>query len=39
VLGLDLVGSLRKGLDANLVVFNQDLQVTAVMVDGDWVSD
>jgi N-acetylglucosamine-6-phosphate deacetylase len=39
VLGLDRVGSLRKGLEANLVVFNQDLQVTAVMVDGDWVSD
>jgi N-acetylglucosamine-6-phosphate deacetylase len=39
VLGLDRVGSLRKGLEANLVVFSQDLQVSAVMVNGDWVSD
>jgi N-acetylglucosamine-6-phosphate deacetylase len=36
VLGLHSVGRLRAGLDANLVVLDQDLQVTAVMADGDW---
>ncbi len=35
-LGLDQVGSLRPGLDANLVVLDQDLQVTGVMAHGDW---
>jgi len=35
-LGLDRVGSLRPGYDANLVVLDHDLQVAAVMVDGDW---
>jgi N-acetylglucosamine-6-phosphate deacetylase len=35
-LGLERVGSLRAGYDANLVVLNRDLQVTAVMVRGDW---
>ena len=36
-LGLDGVGELRPGYDANLVVLDRDLRVTAVMVDGDWV--
>jgi N-acetylglucosamine-6-phosphate deacetylase len=36
-LGLDRVGSLRAGLDANVVVLDADLQVTRVMVEGDWV--
>ena len=35
-LGLDRVGSLRAGCDANLVVLDRDLQVAAVMVRGDW---
>jgi N-acetylglucosamine-6-phosphate deacetylase len=35
-LGLDRVGVLRAGADANLVVLNQDLQVMRVMVDGGW---
>jgi N-acetylglucosamine-6-phosphate deacetylase len=35
-LGLERVGSLRAGYDANLVVLNHNLQVTAVMVHGDW---
>ncbi|WP_373424944.1 N-acetylglucosamine-6-phosphate deacetylase, partial [Mycobacterium simiae] len=35
-LGLARVGDLRAGLDANLVVLDRDLQVTAVMVHGDW---
>ena len=35
-LRLDQVGSLRPGYDANLVVLDLDLQVTAVMVNGDW---
>jgi N-acetylglucosamine-6-phosphate deacetylase len=35
-LGLDNVGSLRAGADANLVVLDRDLQVTAVMADGEW---
>jgi N-acetylglucosamine-6-phosphate deacetylase len=38
-LGLDRVGSLRAGADANLVVLDQDLQVTGVMADGDWQAD
>ena len=35
-LGLERVGSLRVGYNANLVVLDRDLQVTAVMVDGGW---
>jgi N-acetylglucosamine-6-phosphate deacetylase len=35
-LGLDRVGHLRPGYDANLVVLNRELQVTAVMVHGGW---
>lgn len=36
-LGLDRVGALRTGLDANLVVLDHDLRVTAVLARGDWV--
>jgi N-acetylglucosamine-6-phosphate deacetylase len=36
VLGLDRVGCLRAGADANLVVLDQDLQVMRVMADGEW---
>jgi len=35
-LGLDRVGSLRAGADANLVVLDRDLQVARVMADGEW---
>ena len=35
-LRLDQVGSLRPGYDANLVVLDLDLQVTAAIVNGDW---
>ena len=35
-LRLDGVGNLRPGDDANLVVLDRDLQVTAVMVHGGW---
>ena len=35
-LGLSEVGSLRPGLNANLVVLDQDLQVSAVMAGGQW---
>jgi N-acetylglucosamine-6-phosphate deacetylase len=35
-LGLDNVGSLRAGTDANLVVLDRDLQVTGVMINGEW---
>ena len=35
-LGLDDVGSLRAGADANLVVLERDLRVTRVMRDGEW---
>jgi N-acetylglucosamine-6-phosphate deacetylase len=35
-LGLERVGGLRAGYDANLVVLDRDLQVAAVMVRGDW---
>ncbi|WP_297792796.1 N-acetylglucosamine-6-phosphate deacetylase [Mycobacterium sp.] len=35
-LGLDRVGSLRPGYDANLVVLDPDLRVMAVMRRGDW---
>ena len=37
VLGLDQVGTLRPRLDADLVVLDQDLQLTAVMANGEWV--
>lgn len=36
-LGLDRVGSLQPGYDANLVVLDRDLQVRAVMAGGDWL--
>jgi N-acetylglucosamine-6-phosphate deacetylase len=35
-LGLDHVGSLRPGLDADLVVLEHDLQVMRVMSHGEW---
>nr|WP_204081623.1 N-acetylglucosamine-6-phosphate deacetylase [Mycobacterium riyadhense] len=35
-LGLDRVGELRAGYDANLVVLDRDWQVTAVMANGEW---
>lgn len=35
-LGLGRVGGLHPGLDANLVVLDQDLQVTRVMMRGEW---
>jgi N-acetylglucosamine-6-phosphate deacetylase len=35
-LGLAQVGGLRPGYDADLVVLDRDLQITAVMVRGDW---
>ena len=38
-LGLDQVGSLRPGYDANLVVLDDDLQTKAVMVRGAWRDD
>ena len=38
VLGLPDVGTLRPGTAADLVVLDQDLQVRAVMRDGDWVT-
>jgi N-acetylglucosamine-6-phosphate deacetylase len=38
-LGLERVGDLRAGYDANLVVLDSDLQVTAVMAGGDWRPD
>jgi N-acetylglucosamine-6-phosphate deacetylase len=37
VLGFDDVGALRPGLRANLVVLDQQLAVSGVMVDGQWV--
>jgi N-acetylglucosamine-6-phosphate deacetylase len=37
VLGLDGVGALRPGNDANLVVLDGNLRVSAVMAHGDWV--
>ncbi|MGH3637145.1 MAG: amidohydrolase family protein, partial [Mycobacterium sp.] len=36
-LGLDHVGSLRAGRDADLVVLDQDLHVSAVMARGEWL--
>lgn len=38
-LGLDRVGAIRAGYDANLVVLERDLRVSAVMVDGAWAGD
>ena len=38
-LGLDRVGSLRVGADADLVVLERDLHVSAVMAQGDWLAD
>lgn len=38
-LGLDRVGSLRAGADANLVVLEADLRVMRVMAGGDWQTD
>ncbi len=38
-LGLERVGSLRAGYDANLVVLDGDLQVAAVMLRGEWTAD
>jgi N-acetylglucosamine-6-phosphate deacetylase len=38
-LGLAHVGNLRAGYDANLVVLDRDLQVTAVMLRGGWLDD
>lgn len=35
-LGLQRVGALRAGYDANLVVLDHDLRVSAVMIRGDW---
>jgi N-acetylglucosamine-6-phosphate deacetylase len=35
-LGLARVGALQPGHEANLVVLDQDLQVTAVMANGEW---
>ena len=35
-LGLERLGSLRAGWDANLVVLDRDLRVVAVMLQGDW---
>ncbi|MGZ4565005.1 MAG: amidohydrolase family protein, partial [Mycobacterium sp.] len=35
-LGLERVGSLRAGCDADLVVLDRDLRVAAVMVAGRW---
>lgn len=36
-LGLDSVGSLRSGQNANLVVLDANLAVTAVMANGEWL--
>ena len=38
-LGLDSVGSLRAGAEANLVVLNHDLEVSAVMAGGSWLAE
>ncbi|MGB6765170.1 N-acetylglucosamine-6-phosphate deacetylase [Mycobacterium sp.] len=38
-LGLDRVGSLRVGAEADLVVLERDLQVSAVMAHGTWLAD
>jgi N-acetylglucosamine-6-phosphate deacetylase len=38
-LGLDRIGSLRVGGEADLVVLERDLQVSAVMAHGSWLTD
>jgi N-acetylglucosamine-6-phosphate deacetylase len=38
-LGLPGVGSVRAGAEANLVVLDQNLQVSAVMAHGEWLTD
>jgi N-acetylglucosamine-6-phosphate deacetylase len=38
-LGLDGIGSLRAGGDADLVVLDNNLRVTRVMADGEWHDD
>jgi N-acetylglucosamine-6-phosphate deacetylase len=38
-LGLDNVGALRAGADANLVVLDRDLQVADVMAEGEWQAE
>jgi N-acetylglucosamine-6-phosphate deacetylase len=38
-LGLDNVGSLCVGADANLVVLDRDLQVAGIMADGEWQAE
>ncbi len=35
-LGLDGVGSVKAGADANLVVLDRELEVSGVMADGEW---
>lgn len=35
-LGLDAVGKLMPGFDANIVVLSEDLQVSGVMINGQW---
>jgi N-acetylglucosamine-6-phosphate deacetylase len=39
VLGLDHVGTLRPGCDADLVVLDRGLQVVRVMANGEWLAD
>ncbi|ETB54713.1 hypothetical protein O976_01995 [Mycobacterium avium subsp. paratuberculosis 10-8425] len=38
-LGLDRVGSLQAGPEANLVVLDADWRVRAVIARGDWLAD
>ncbi len=38
-LGLERVGVLRVGYDANLVVLDSDLRVTTLMAHGDWLAN
>ena len=38
-LGLERVGSLRVGYDANLVVLDGDLRLTAIMAHGEWLAN
>jgi len=38
-LGLNRVGSLRVGADANLVLLDCDLEVTSVMAEGEWLAE
>jgi N-acetylglucosamine-6-phosphate deacetylase len=39
VLGMHGLGSLRAGAEANLVVLERNLQVSAVMARGSWLTD